>query len=377
MGRNRRHKKRSQNQTRDDQQAREIATALFSNPEPRDVVYRFPPGIKNEGATCYLNVILQCLAQTTAILYGIKFEDIGGLNSQVYESMMAKFGMAILDTLFNMSAIDSIIANDGDAYLWGDEECAYSLDVARFIYAKEVGDGLWGKGQQDAHEFLKEAVEAISIALSELRCKSGIDYVTTFFNTFQGRQCTRTTCSACGRTAKVEEPFSELSIPTKHFDDVSIALLNHLAEETLSGENSYFCENCNTHLEASRRIEFCQLPDVLIVQLKVFDQCRLSSHQTKLSKKLSIPSSLDMGAFLSDTFGDSRTEYHLYAVVIHIGDSIRCGHYVAYVMDSQSLEWFLCNDQSVRHVKHEAMREFLDSSRDSDETPYILFYSRV
>jgi len=46
------------------------------------------------------------------------------------------------------------------------------------------------------------------------------------------------------------------------------SLDDYLAVEELHGDNQYFCDSCNTRVDATRSIKLCTLPDVLNFQLK-------------------------------------------------------------------------------------------------------------
>ena len=59
--------------------------------------------------------------------------------------------------------------------------------------------------------------------------------------------------------------------------------------------------------------------------------------------------------------------YELFAFIVHVGETVHCGHYYAYVKTEQG-NWFCMDDENVTPVTHEVLYK---------EEPYILFYTKI
>lgn len=63
-----------------------------------------------------------------------------------------------------------------------------------------------------------------------------------------------------------------LSLPIPDRDEVSLmdCVNEYLKEETLDGENQWFCEKCKVKVDAIKKIDLWKLPTILIIHLKRF-----------------------------------------------------------------------------------------------------------
>lgn len=149
-------------------------------------------------------------------------------------------------------------------------------------------------------------------------------------------------------------------------------------------------------MAAQKSISFPRLSQILMFRLQVF-----GPNMEKLTPTASPP--LTMECFCNECKLESATaaskdghQYHLNAVIVHVGLSSKFAHYIAYVRlltpvpgqsdkwgvklnpfahDWQNLEknWFKCNDEEISRLTEDQFTELLVKG---DETPYLLFYSR-
>ncbi|KAL5098661.1 hypothetical protein RYX36_002988 [Vicia faba] len=78
-------------------------------------------------------------------------------------------------------------------------------------------------------------------------------------------------CSQRGRDSETfskAKYFYELELNVKGLKSLDESLDDYLTVEELHGDNQYFCESCNTRVDATHNIELCTLPNVLNFQLK-------------------------------------------------------------------------------------------------------------
>ncbi|WKX93647.1 hypothetical protein Q1695_011142 [Nippostrongylus brasiliensis] len=147
--------------------------------------------------------------------------------------------------------------------------------------------------------------------------------------------------------------------------------------ERLKPEESWYCNKCRDHVEATKKLELFRLPPILIVQLKrfVYTATYQAMHRrSKDERRVIYPvASLDMSPFLAETAPmGQNTVYDLTGVVCHSGSSY-FGHYVSigrlagFDSTDTIVDWRLFDDsivskQSVSNVQ-------------SDDA-YLLFYKQ-
>ena len=115
----------------------------------------------------------------------------------------------------------------------------------------------------------------------------------------------------------------------------------------LHGVNEYHCEKCGKKSRAERKANVQKIPSVLTLQLKRFCHGKFNE-STKINHFVEYPLRLDLSPFLSDVVkeveGESDVDHctrllkqkndsllELSSVIVHLGDSVSNGHYIAYV----------------------------------------------
>lgn len=96
------------------------------------------------------------------------------------------------------------------------------------------------------------------------------------------------------------------------------------------------------------------LPPILQFHLKRFEYDWNTDSTAKLNNRFTFPESIDLAPICIDVEeNDSRSEYELQSVIIHMGE-YGVGHYYAYVRpDIESNKWYRFNDDNVDEVTFE------------------------
>ena len=320
------------------------------------ILMAVPPGIRNLGATCYLNTQLQCLAQNLVFIRGIFQWRPPSTTTQQNDRMSSV-----------ISLFQKLLAQlrEGSKNVC----CAREWTTAL---------GLDHGEQQDPNEFsrllfarMAESFQAQTVALQEEEEDNNHNnhLATLLTDLFQGAIVYETTCSKCARVSKRKEEFEDLNLPivkppvavadqgkgllaffsstsSKETDtDVQYCLEKYCEEELLEGDNQYFCSACNQKQDATRKPTFQKLPSCLNIQLCRYIYDRSSGEKKKLSEKVLLPKELNVSS--SDRHGEKHNRYLLCAVMRHKGTSAYRGHYVAEAMDWVSGQWFEFNDETV------------------------------
>ncbi|KAK4580185.1 hypothetical protein LTR86_000388 [Recurvomyces mirabilis] len=113
-------------------------------------------------------------------------------------------------------------------------------------------------------------------------------------------------------------------------------------------------------------------PEILIVQLKRFSYDMLTRTSSKVSGGVDFDEELDLTNF---TDKQRKLKYLVHGIVLHHGDTVEEGHYIAAVRRPDSETFYLVDDstvsgpQSLAHVlAQEAKRGF---------EPYVLLYQKI
>lgn len=146
-------------------------------------------------------------------------------------------------------------------------------------------------------------------------------------------------------------------------------------EETLTGNDKWYCAKCKNHVNALKKMEVYRAPEFLIIHLKRFSHQRASFFSSKkINELINFPiEGLDLSEYVlqntqqaSGKKGQESYVYDLYAVSNHFG-SLNGGHYTAYAQNPIDRKWYDFDDSDVSR---------LDPSSVVTKAAYVLFYRR-
>ncbi|XP_065906355.1 uncharacterized protein [Dysidea avara] len=131
---------------------------------------------------------------------------------------------------------------------------------------------------------------------------------------------------------------------TKIATNLERSLADHTEVDNMDEDNKFICNECMKNKGGddspilclvAKQIMIHKLPKVLVLHIKRFT---ISDNEVKKdSTHVSFPSILDMAPYCSNTclekFNDAKGNifYGLYAAIEHKGNSLKSGHYVAYI----------------------------------------------
>jgi len=147
------------------------------------------------------------------------------------------------------------------------------------------------------------------------------------------------------------EPFSVLNLPIPATNE-SVSLIDcvdlHCKSELLEGDNAWLNEETNQKEDVNRMIVFWSLPDILIIDLKRWD-----NYGRKIDKFIDIPmNNLDMSKYVKG-YNSASYIYELYGICNHMGNS-NGGHYDANVKNANG-KWYNFNDTNVNEINEESV----------------------
>ncbi|KAL5658452.1 hypothetical protein ACJX0J_031615, partial [Zea mays] len=289
-----------------------------------------PFGLCNLGNSCYANAILQCLAFTRPLTAYL----LEGYHSQNCSKTEWCFMCELEKVLIEGKQGKSPVSPTGILY-----------------HLNEIGVSFGQGEEEDAHEFMRYAIDNMQSASMEEAKKNGIQQLaeeTTLVQfIFGGYLRSKIKCTKCQVISKHSERILDLTVEID--GDISTldgALRRFTSSEILDGDNRYHCSRCNSYERAQKKLTILEAPNILTIALKRYQSGVLG----KISKAVKFPEHLNLSQYMCRT-DDSSPVYSLYAVVVHrnVRNATVSGHYVCYVKDSQG-KWHEMDDNKVKPV---------------------------
>eukprot|EP00466_Bigelowiella_natans_P008009 jgi/Bigna1/87919/estExt_fgenesh1_pg.C_260018 len=236
-------------------------------------------GLKNQGATCYINCLVQSLFHLPRVreLIDTLPETINPKNQQPPSTSHA-LQKVFRGLLTSPKYVSTRI-----------------LTRALGFEDNDVNE------QQDVHEYL-------GMVLSRLENEiEGTQASTTMQRLFKGKVQKLIQCTSIDyKTSDVEE-CSQLSLLVKGCKGLQESLHQYCRKEQLTGENRYRVEGKGLQ-DAAKEYQFLSLPPVLTLCLRRFEYNRETNAVSKIHQRFEFPTCIDFGEFLSNSDGTATTK---------------------------------------------------------------------
>lgn len=252
-------------------------------------------GLKNAGATCYMNSVLQQLFMVPSIRFGIlsasgactdEDEDFSGEldNREVVnsENSQPNYHVGIL------KHVQAIFAYLGHS--------AHQFYIPRGLWShfKLQGEPVNLREQQDAVEFFMSLFESLDEGLKAL------GHQQLMGATLGGIFSDQKICQECPHRYSKEEPFSVFSIDIRNHSSLTDSLEQYVKGEILEGADAYHCDKCDKKVVTIKRMCVRKLPPVLAIQLKRFEYDYERVCAIKFNDYFEFPRYLDMEPYTGE-----------------------------------------------------------------------------
>ena len=308
-------------------------------------------GLKNAGATCYMNSVFQQLWMQPSLRDAVLSVDaVAETEEERRESVFYQFQMMFA----------SLAASRVDHYAPRGFWRAFKDYDGEPINVREHQDGLefFGRLQDQVDAEFKKAVAAAS-DLEPRLVKGAME------TAMGGKFVNQVISRSCPHRSEREEDFVHVSVEVRNKRDLVESLQSYVSGELLEADNQWSCEACGCKRDAVKRACFsgAKLPGTLCVHLKRFEFDYETMQRLKIKSRFEFPMELDMTPFTvealerdaarearaaADERVDERVDdvsvsaadqaplepkrYRLVGVVVHSGTAF-AGHYYSYIRE--------------------------------------------
>ncbi|KAF9179388.1 hypothetical protein BGZ50_006967 [Haplosporangium sp. Z 11] len=251
------------------------------NPELNKRSENAPAGMKNLGATCYANSLLQ-----------VWFHDLAFRDS-IYRCQFDEHSDKSMNALYQLQLLFAYL-DRGSRNVYNPLSLVSSLKLDTTM-------------QQDAQEFCNLFMARID---SQLQMQMEDPLRNFVKNQFQGHYTYNTTCKNCKKTSVRDCTFYELMLNITDNCTLMDCFEELVAPELLTGDDR----------------------QVLNIQLMRFVYDNITWTKKKSKDAIRFPQTIDFSGLLGST---NEALYDLSAVLVHSGPSAHSGHFSAHILDKK------------------------------------------
>ena len=343
----------------------------FFPSKSKDSAFPGIKGLKNVGATCYMNATLQC------------FSNIDKIRSELidkYENFKANKKLL-------SSALAEVIYN-----LWVKlDSRKYSPDNFKKTIStmNPLFKGVAANDPKDLILFILMTIHSETNEINQINnnnneqppdpssfmavyndfekyCSNQNNSIIS--NEFYGYTDNMTICAFCRKTIHNIQLVNILFFPLEEIrkfkgynENVSIPIINCFEYyEKYETFPSFYCNYCKNSCNAYSNSKLIKAPNTLIINLN-------RGKGLEFNVGVTFEEYLDIKQFICSY--DSPNYYELKGVISHFGSNDDGGHFIAYCKNSNNCKWYKYNDEIVEECN---FNDLLTKGM-----PYVLFYSHI
>ena len=342
-------------------------------------------GLKNFGATCYLNSLFQQMFMIPTFNKDLFSFNISSENEDDL----------VYSTIYNMQL--SFI-NLKKTYMSFYPPINFIKSFKTAFNGGPINLGI----QQDTDEFL-------SILCDELE-KEAKKYGRENFleNSFKGKITNEIVSREKDYPyySQTEEPFYRITLDIKGHNKLEDALDAYIKGEILDGDNKYYVEKYKKKISIKKRTSIKKIGNQIIIHLKRFEFDFVTFQNNKLNDYLKFPLKINFKkwtrAFIrtnevnegennenniiseeeKENLNNDKMNYELTGILIHSGASLQSGHYYSFIKDQETNKWYKFNDSKIseydidKDLEKECFGNIDNKKNQYGKGAYLLFYTK-
>eukprot|EP01130_Rhizamoeba_saxonica_P005854 TRINITY_DN2316_c0_g1_i2.p1 TRINITY_DN2316_c0_g1~~TRINITY_DN2316_c0_g1_i2.p1 ORF type:complete len:982 (-),score=206.11 TRINITY_DN2316_c0_g1_i2:40-2985(-) len=278
-------------------------------------------GIVNQGATCYLNSIIQSL-------YHIPY-----FRRAVY---------SIPTELDDVSSSIPLALQNLFYWLQFDDDAAETEELTRSFGWTEADSFT----QHDVQELLRKLIDNLEEKMKKIGMGKKIERI------FKGSTFNFIKCLDVDYQSSRKEGFYDISLVVKGCKHILASFDKFCETERMDGENKYSTDDYGMQ-DADMGILFQKLPPVLQLHLKRFEYDWMRDQYVKVNDKFEYTEVLQLDEYMNEESDSTILQtYYLHGVLVHSG-GLNSGHYYAYLKPTLEDRWYRFDDDLVIEVEKE------------------------
>ena len=350
----------------------------------RDPTYDKLIGLKNFGATCYLNSLFQQMFMNPLFSRDLLSFDFSEKNDfDLNSSVLYNMQLGFVNLRYSCLGVYP------------------PLEFIKSFKKAFNGQPIQFGVQQDSDEFL-------SILCDELEKEAKLFNKENFLNNSFKGQISNEIVSLNKEYpyySKTDEDFYRVTLDIKGHKTLEEALDAYIKGEILDGDNQYYVEKYNKKLPIRKSSSLKILGNQVIIHLKRFEFDFVTFTNKKLNDYLEFPFEINFKkwtrAFLrstdpnlkpellnitedeKDNLDEEKMNYVLTGILIHSGSSLQSGHYYSLINDQESGKWYQFNDNNISefNIEKDLEKECFGikgkiEGEQFGRTAYLLFYTK-
>jgi ubiquitin carboxyl-terminal hydrolase 7 len=286
-------------------------------------------GLKNQGATCYMNSLLQTLFHIPYFRKAVYH-----MPTSVDDYDQKCLPLALQSLFYKVQFNPHAVA---------------TKDLTRSF----GWDSMDAFTQHDVQELNRVLCEKLEEKMKGTRVENTIQHL------FEGHVVNYIECINVDYKSTRKECYMDLQLDVKGCKNVYDSFEKYVEVETLEGDNKYRAEGHGLQ-DAKKGVLFKDFPPVLQLQLKRFEYDFQNDIMVKINDRYEFPESLDLDRdnfkyMTKDSDKSMKNQYTLYSVLVHNG-GVHGGHYYAFIRPDGK-QWLKFDDEKVTKVDQNAALE--------------------
>ncbi|KAL4539456.1 hypothetical protein Ndes2437B_g02171 [Nannochloris sp. 'desiccata'] len=301
-------------------------------------------GLRNQGATCYMNSLLQTLYSVNAFRKAVYH-----MPTSEDEEPSGSMPLALQSVFYKLQFTPGPVSTE-------DLTASFGWDTADAFQ------------QHDVQELNRILCDRLEEKMKGTRVEGTVNRL------FEGHTLNYIDCINIDFQSSRKEAFQDLQLDVKGCNNIYDSFDKYCEVETLEGDNKYEAEGHGKQ-DARKGVLFENLPPVLNLHLKRFEYDYQKDAMVKINDRYEFYNDLDLDKLNNDGEGPAylsanadktvKNKYRLLAVLVHSG-GVHGGHYFAFVRP-EGKKWLKFDDEAVSVAEDsKAVQENWGGDIDSD-----------